>query len=100
VDLRDAHLGDHDLSGRKRQGANLQDTSLNTTSPDGDDLQGANLAGVKKLSCSHLARAKNWRLAGFTAASQDASQCLDVPVTPADHQQATQQRCLQCPELN
>jgi uncharacterized protein YjbI with pentapeptide repeats len=86
VDLRDAHGEDHDPSGRQLQGANLQDALLNNTNLDGADLQGANLAGGKKLSCSQLARAKNWHLAVFTAASKDASQCLSVPVTPADHQ--------------
>jgi uncharacterized protein YjbI with pentapeptide repeats len=100
VDLRYAHLEDHDLSGSQLQGANLQDAYLNNTNLDGADLQGANLAGVKKLSCSQLARAKNWQLAVFTAASKEASQRLYVPVNPADNQQAIQQRRLQCPELN
>ena len=100
VDLRDAHGEDHDPSGRQRQGANPQDTSLNTTSPDGAHLQGANRAGGKTLRCPQLAREKNWQLAVFTAASKEASLGLYVPVNPADHQQAIQQRRLQCPELN
>jgi uncharacterized protein YjbI with pentapeptide repeats len=100
VDLRDAHLEDHDLSGSQLQGANLQDATLNNTNLHGADLQGANRGAVKTLSCPQLARAKNWQLAVFTAASKEASKRLFVPVNPADNQQAIQQRHLQCPELN
>jgi uncharacterized protein YjbI with pentapeptide repeats len=85
-DLRDAHGESHALSGSQWQGANLQDATLNNSNLDGAHLQGGNRAGVKMLSCPQFARAKNWRLAVFTAASKDASQCLSVPVTPADHQ--------------
>ena len=40
VDLRYAHLEDHDLSGRQRQGAYLLDAFLNNTNLDGANLQG------------------------------------------------------------
>jgi hypothetical protein len=100
VDLRYAHLEDHDLSGRQRQGAYLLDAFLNNTNLDGANLQSANRVAVKKLSCLQLVRAKNWQLAVFTAASKEASQRLFVPVNPADNQLAIQQRRLQCPELN
>ena len=100
MDLRDTHLEDHNLSGSQLQGDNLQDVYLNNTNLDGADLQGANRAGGKTLRCPQLAREKNWQLAVFTTASKEASQRLHVPVNPADHQQATQQRRLQGPELN
>ncbi len=100
VDLRDVHEEDHAISGSQRHEANLQDATLNTTNLHGADLQGCESSSGQTLSCPQLARAKNWRLAVFTAASKDACQRLSVPVNPADNQHATQQRCLQCPELN
>lgn len=99
VDLRYAHLEDHDLSGSQLQGANLQDAYLNNTNLDGSDLQGVNLEGVKKLTCHQLARAKNWQLAVFTAAVKDPSQNLFVPVNVSDNQQAIENLRLKCPQL-
>lgn len=99
VDLRYAHLEDHDLSASQLQGANLQDAYLNNTNLDGSDLKGVNFEGVKKLSCHQLATVKNWPLAVFTTATKDSSQGLFVPVNPAANQQALAQLRNNCPEL-